>query len=206
MEWTGKVVEALRQRIDSSGTVRNGLVIVDTFLNHRTDPELLWNAGQWLRERLGRFDLVVTAEASGIAPALAVAAHAGTDLVYAKKQHRRLDSGKFLAREVRSPTKNNTCWLTIRRELLPVNKTIVVVDDFLCRGDTASMVGEMIEESGNQLGGFGFVIEKTFTGGRGVLEGRGWEVVSAATVSSIENDRIMLSPPMNTAEARSERR
>ncbi len=70
---------------------------------------------------------------------------------------------------------------------------IVVVDDFLSRGRTAEALGSMIEESGNRLAGFGFVIEKTFTGGRVLLEKHGWKIESAAIIESIENSRIAIA-------------
>lgn len=166
-------------------------MIVDSFLNHRTDPELMSSVGEWLAERLGDFDLVLTAEASGIPAAFCTAKAAGVDFIYAKKQNRQLDSDHVI-RRVSSPTKGGKTWITIRKELLGVGRDIVVVDDFLSRGRTAEALGEMIEESGNRLAGFGFVIEKTFTGGRSLLEGHGWKIESAAIIKSIESGRIAI--------------
>ena len=71
-------------------------------------------------------------------------------------------------------------------------RNVVIVDDFLSRGRTAEALGSMIEEAGNRISGFGFVIEKTFTGGRSLLESHGWRVESAATIESIEDQQITL--------------
>lgn len=186
-------MEELRTRILEAGRVESDLVIVDSFLNHRTDPALMSNVGEWLAERLGDFDLVLTAEASGIPAAFSTARAAGVDFIYAKKQNRQLDRDLHFIRRVSSPTKGGETWITIRKELLGVGRDIVVVDDFLSRGRTAEALGEMIEESGNRLVGFGFVIEKTFTGGRSLLEKHGWDIQSAAIIESIENSRITIA-------------
>ena len=115
------------------------------------------------------------------------------DFIYAKKQNRRLDPDLHFIRRVSSPTKGGKTWITIRKELLGVGRDIVVVDDFLSRGRTAEALGEMIEESGNRLVGFGFVIEKTFTGGRSLLEGHGWNIESAAIIESIQDSQIAIA-------------
>ena len=185
-------MEELRKRILESGKVESQLVIVDSFLNHRTDPELMTKVGIWLAERLGDFDVAVTAEASGIPAAFATARAAGKHFIYAKKQNRRLDPELHLIRQISSPTKGGKTWITIRKELLGEGKDVVIVDDFLSRGRTAQALGSMIEEAGNRLTGFGFVIEKTFTGGRSLLEKHGWKVQSAAIIDSIQDGQIII--------------
>ncbi len=186
-------MEELKRRILEAGRVESQLVIVDSFLNHRTDPALMSRVGEWLAKKLGDFDMVLTAEASGIPAAFSTAKAAGVDFIYAKKQNHQLDPEFHILRQISSPTKGGKTWITIRRELLGEGRDIVVVDDFLSRGRTAEALGSMIEESGNRLGGFGFVIEKTFTGGRALLEKHGWKIESAAIIDSIENNRIAIA-------------
>lgn len=186
-------MEELRNRILEAGRVESDLVIVDSFLNHRTDPELMSKVGIWLAERLGDFEVVVTAEASGIPAAYATARAAGVNFIYAKKQNRRLDPQLHLIRQVSSPTKGGLTWITIRKALLGEGRNVVIIDDFLSKGRTAEALGSMIEEAGNRLTGFGFVIEKTFTGGRKRLEKHGWRVESAAIIESIDNQRINMA-------------
>lgn len=186
-------MEELHRRILESGKVVSDLVIVDSFLNHRTDPELMSKVGIWLARRLGDFDVVVTAEASGIPAAYATARAGGVNFIYAKKQNRRLDPELHLLRQISSPTKGGMTWITIRKELLGEGRDVVIVDDFLSKGRTAEALGSMIEESGNRVTGFGFVIEKTFTGGRKLLEKHGWPIESAAIIESVENQRINMA-------------
>ncbi len=186
-------MEELRKRILEAGEVHSDLVIVDSFLNHRTDPDLMSRVGVWLAQRLGEFDVVVTAEASGIPAAYATARAAGVNFIYAKKQNRQLDPQLHLIRQISSPTKGGMTWITIRKALLGEERDVVIVDDFLSQGRTAEALGSMIEEGGNRVAGFGFVIEKTFTGGRKLLEKHGWKIKSAAIIESIENQRINMA-------------
>lgn len=186
-------MEELHRRILEAGRVESDLVIVDSFLNHRTDPALMSKVGEWLAGQLAPFDLAVTAEASGIPVAFATARAAGRDFIYAKKQNRRLDPELHLIRQVSSPTKGGLTWITIKKALLGEGRDVVIIDDFLSKGRTAEALGSMIEEGGNRLAGFGFVIEKTFTGGRIRLERHGWRVESAAIIESIEGGRINMA-------------
>lgn len=185
-------MKELERRILEAGRVQSQLVMVDSFLNHQTDPHLMTKVGKWLAERLGHFDVAVTAEASGIPVAFATARAAGVNFIYAKKQNRRLDPELHLIRRISSPTKGGETWITIRKELLGTGRDVVIVDDFLSRGRTAEALGSMIEEGGNRLTGFGFAIEKTFTGGRALLESHGWGVKSAAIIESIKDQQIII--------------
>jgi xanthine phosphoribosyltransferase len=183
----------LRERILEEGQVISQLVIVDGFLNHRTDPILISKVGEWLAERLGNFDIAVTAEASGIPVAFATARAAGVNFIYAKKQNRRLDPELHWLRQVTSPTKGGKTWITIKKELLGEGRDVVVVDDFLSRGRTAEALGSMIEEAGNRVAGFGFAIEKTFTGGRILLEKHGWRIESATIIESVNDGQLVIT-------------
>ena len=186
-------MKALRERILADGVVASGLVIVDSFINHRTDPLLMSEVGKWLCEHLPPFDLVLTAEASGIPVAFAVATHGGTDFLYAKKQYRRLDGETHLMRKVPSPTKGGESWMTIKRSRLGTGRDVLIIDDFLSQGRTSEALGLMAEEVGNKVVGFGFAIEKSFVAGRSRLESRGWKVVSAAEVLSVANGRLSIA-------------
>ncbi len=79
--------ERLRAAILTSGRVRGELVLVDTFLNHRIDVDLMAEIGAWLAGRFDPVDAVVTSEASGIAPAYAAATAMGVPVVFAKKRN-----------------------------------------------------------------------------------------------------------------------
>ena len=78
----------LVRRIEAEATVIGDQILkIDHFLNHRIEPSFITEMGQELAKRLVRFEpsVVLTAEASGIAPGLVVAQALDVPLVYAKK-------------------------------------------------------------------------------------------------------------------------
>jgi xanthine phosphoribosyltransferase len=72
---------------------------------------------------------------------------------------------------------------------------VVVVDDFLAGGRTAEALGEIAEEAGCEVAGFGFAIEKRWKGGRDRLERHGWTVAALVTITSIENGGMVFTGP-----------
>ncbi len=137
-------------------------------------------------------ELVLTAEASGIPPALATGAALGIPVVYAKKYPRSDAVRPAYVREVSSPTKGVEYRVEVARRVLPEGTRVLVIDDFLSGGRTAEALGEIVAEAESVLVGLGFVIEKAFMEGRGRLEAHGWHVESVAVVTSLENGVVSL--------------
>ena len=69
--------------------------------------------------------------------------------------------------------------LEVHRDALSAGERVLVVDDVLATGGTASAAVRLVERLGGQVVGLGFVIELAFLGGRSKLEGR--DVVSLLT-------------------------
>jgi xanthine phosphoribosyltransferase len=86
---TGVVfVEALKERIRREGkNLGNGILKVDSFINHQVDPALMLAIGGALAAHFGAMGInkVLTAEISGIAPAFTTALALGVPVVYARK-------------------------------------------------------------------------------------------------------------------------
>jgi adenine phosphoribosyltransferase len=59
--------------------------------------------------------------------------------------------------------------LEIHADAVEAGQNVLIIDDVLATGGTASAVGKLIEEIGGNVAGFGFVIELTFLGGRDKL-------------------------------------
>ena len=190
----GRGAEMLRRFVVDEGRVVGQLLMVDGFLNHRVDPPLLHAVGVDLGDRFAelRPDLVLTAEASGIPPAITCATHLGVPMVYAKKYLGPGDRHVF-SREVVSPTRGAEYRVEIARRVLGAGMRILIVDDFLAGGRTAEALGEIAEEAACTVLGFGFAIAKEFTGGRSRLEGHGWRVDALVTVESLEGGSITLA-------------
>lgn len=185
------VCQPLISAIRDQGRVQGDLVMVDGFLNHRVDVALMGEIGRWLASELGSCDAVVTSEASGIAPAYAVAEALDVPMIFAKKRPGK-PSGP-ISRSVHSPTKGDTPWLHLQPHALDGLERVVIVDDFLSRGRTAAALVEMLEESSVEVSGVGFCIEKAYEGGRALLEDHGVRVVAAATIIGIEDGRPIVA-------------
>src|SRR4030067_1004755 len=81
-------MDALKMRTLPDGrNLGNGILKVDGFINRQVAPVLLAACGRELAGRFGnlRATKVLTAEISGIAPALTTALHLGIPIVYARK-------------------------------------------------------------------------------------------------------------------------
>lgn len=184
--------DLLRTAILERGRVEGPLLKVDDFLNHRVEPQLLRAVGEAIAARFKEDapDLVLTAEASGIAPALETAAALEVDCVYAKKYPRDGAERPAYQREVSSPTKGVEYRVEVAHRVLPAGSTVLIVDDFLARGRTAEALGEIVEQAGSSVCGLAFVIEKGFMGGRERLEAHGWPVDALVTVTSLDGPSI----------------
>jgi xanthine phosphoribosyltransferase len=185
------VSELLKSTIRTQGRVEGDLVMVDGFLNHRVDVDLMTGIGDWLAAAIGPCDAIVTSEASGIAPAFATARSLGVPMVFAKKRPGTPPGP--ISRSVHSPTKGDTPWLHISPAALAGLHRVAIVDDFLSRGRTAGALVEMLEESELDVVCVGFCIEKAYEGGRALLEDLGVRVVSAALISGIEDGRPVVA-------------
>jgi xanthine phosphoribosyltransferase len=184
----------LVERIVAEATVVDDrLLKIDQFLNHRIEPVLMQAIGTALAERLAplRPDLLLTAEASGIAPALATALALGVPLVYAKKYSPEVDA-PALSRIVPSPTKGGQTRLVVSARYLPADARVALVDDFLANGRTAVALAEIVAEAGATLVAAMFVVEKLFQHGRAGLEALGVPVGALAQVERLEQGRVIM--------------
>jgi xanthine phosphoribosyltransferase len=184
----------LVRRIVEEATVVDGRILrIDHFLNHRIEPAFMAAMGDALAERLGPFEpnLILTAEASGIAPALAVATALGVPLVYAKKYAPVVET-PAISRIVPSPTKGGETKLAVSGRYLNSGMRVALVDDFLANGKTALALVEIVADAGAQTVAAGFLVEKLFQEGRAPLEALGVPVVALAQVERLEGDRVVM--------------
>ena len=186
----------LEEHIAQRSHVDGEIILVDQFLNHRVETEVLGEVGRRLAaiaETLD-VDIIVTAEASGIPPAMATAAELGVPFIYAKK-YVTPGARDSYSREVRSATKGFEYTIEIRERVIESGQRALVVDDFLAQGRTAVALGEIIEEAGCTMLGAAFAIEKGFAGGRARIEERGWSVWAAVTIESLDRGVVHFATP-----------
>lgn len=93
---------------------------------------------------------------------------------------------------VHSFTKDRDYEVVISSDFLTPKDNILFVDDFLAYGNAALGVIDLIKQSGANLVGMGFIIEKAFQNGRKTLEERGVRVESLAIIEDLSNCQITI--------------
>ncbi len=187
--------EPLVRRIVNEATVENDRILkIDHFLNHRIEPGFMAEMGNALADRIRPFqpDLLLTAEASGIAPALATAYALGLPLVYAKKYSPVVEA-PALSRVVPSPTKGGDTRLVVAARYLPPGSRVALIDDFLANGKTAVALAEIVSDAGAQTVVAGFLVEKLFQAGRAGLEQLGIPIAALAQVRQLSQGRVVMA-------------
>ena len=161
-------MQLLKDRIRSEGKVLPGNIIkVDGFLNHRVDTRLM---GQIADEFARLFDvenitMVLTAEASGIALATICAEKYGVPMVFAKKAKSDNIEGGLYQSEIFSYTYKKKMTLILSQEWLSKDDKVLIVDDFMAKGNAMQGLIDLVNEAGATLKGIGIAIEKGFQGG-----------------------------------------
>jgi xanthine phosphoribosyltransferase len=182
-------------RILREATVENDRILkIDHFLNHRIEPAFMTAMGEALADRIRAFapDLLLTAEASGIAPALATAVALGRPLVYAKKYSPVVEA-PALSRVVPSPTKGGEMRLVVAARYVQAGMRVAIVDDFLANGKTAVALAEIVGDAGATPVVAGFLVEKLFQGGRAGLEALGIPVATLAQVARLQDGKVIMA-------------
>ncbi len=187
-------MEALKQAIRQKGRmISDGIVKVDSFLNHRLETGLLFDMGAELARRFSKDkpDLVLTVEASGIALAMTTA-HALGDIpvVFAKKGIAANQSPDMAEEKVYSFT--HQCESLIRLDLryIPAGSRVLIVDDFLANGKAVNGLMSIIRKAEAQLIGVGIAIEKGFQPGGKLLREQGIPLLSLAVIDEISDAGI----------------
>ena len=186
----------LKQRILLEGkNLGNGILKVDGFINHQVDPMLMDTCG---RELAGRFKdvratKVLTAEISGIAPAVSTAFHLGLPVVYARKHKPITMPDEVFLTLSPSHTKGRMVELIISPEYLAQGERVLVIDDFLATGATILGLVRLAKAAGSSIVGIGALIEKTFEGGREALSFLGIPIEALVQIVSMEGEQIIFA-------------
>ena len=189
-------MEALKERIRKEGkNLGNGILKVDSFINHQVDPALMLAAGGALAAHFGALGItkVLTAEISGIAPALTTALALGVPVVYGRKTKPITMPKQVFVQKAPSHTKDGQVSLMISPEFLSAADKVLIVDDFLATGYTIMALVRLAQDAGAEVVGVGAVIEKSFEGGRAKLEAMGLRVRSLAVIEKMTDDDIIFA-------------
>ena len=189
-------LNTLKQRIQLDGkNLGRGILKVDSFVNHQVDPQLMHECALEFARRFRPLSptKVLTAEISGIAPALLTALELKVPIVYARKTKPVTMPDTVILTTAPSHTKGHTVDLMVSPEYLGPGERVLIVDDFLASGQTILGLVRLAHAAGASVIGVGALIEKTFEGGRQVLEAAGLVVESLACITGMPDDQIIFA-------------
>lgn len=191
-------MDALKQRIAAEGrNLGNGILKIDSMLNHQLDPQLMVGMGKHLAQAFAgiEVDRILTAEISGIAPALMTAIELDVPVVYARKKQPITMRGTIYTEAAPSHTKGGMVNLLVSGEFLKSGERILIIDDFLASGETLKALARLVVAAGAELVGVGVVVEKSFENGRTAMSKAGFNmpIHALATITSMKGDKIELA-------------
>ncbi len=179
---------ALEKKIMSEGIIADGDVLcVDGFLNHMIDVRFLSEMGREFKRLYGDCGVnkILTVEASGISIACVTAQFFDCPVVFAKKSKAKNMTGGVYSAVAHSYTRGVDNTLTVSRDYLTPDDRVLIIDDFLARGEALRALLDIVSQAGAHLVGCGIVIEKVYQGGGDELRRRGVRVESLAKVASM---------------------
>ena len=184
-------MELLEQRILTDGKVLPGDVLkVNGFLNHRIDVKFVCKLGKEFYRIFADCGVnkLLTIESSGIGVACLTAQFFDAPVVFAKKEKTSNISSDVWSAHAKSYTHKNEYDAVVSKEFLKKGDKVLIVDDFLARGEALEAMISLCEQAGAEIVGCGIVIEKKYQGGGDKLRARGVRVESLAMISSMTDD------------------
>jgi xanthine phosphoribosyltransferase len=186
-------MKALEERILKEGkNLGDGILKVDGFINHQVDPQLMDACGKEFAQLFREVGAtkVLTAEISGIAPALMTALYLDLPVVYARKHKPITMPDQVYLTLSPSHTKGRMVELIVSPEYLAGGERVLIIDDFLASGATILGLVRLAQSAGATVVGIGALVEKTFEGGRQLLSHLGVPIKALARVRAMEGDKI----------------
>lgn len=186
-------MQELKNRIIAEGrNLGGGILKVDSLINHQVDPELMDQCGYELAKQFMNMGItrILTAEISGIAPALMTGKYLKVPVVYARKTRPVTMPNTVYLTVAPSHTKGNMVELIVSPEYLRSNEKVLIIDDFLASGATIQGLVRLAQAAGAEICGIGTLIEKTFEGGREALTYLNVPIVALVQITSLENGNI----------------
>jgi xanthine phosphoribosyltransferase len=189
-------VEELKRRILAEGRhLGRGILKIDSILNHQIDPALMVRMGEEIARRFASDGVtrILTAEVSGIGPALTTGMVLDIPVVYARKRKPITMKEPVYVESAPSHTKGGEVLLMVSPEFLLAGDRILIIDDFLASGKTIHALVRLVEQAGADLVGVACVVEKTFEGGREFLADDCQRIESLAVITALDGDMIVFA-------------
>lgn len=190
-------MKALEDKILAEGQVFPGNILkVSSFLNHQLDVDFLMLMGKEIARLYAdtKVDKILTIEASGIAIAVAAAAHMHVPVVFAKKNKTTNILADVYSSKVVSYTHNTEYQVVVSKEHLKSDENVLIIDDFLAIGNALKGLMDIVSQADSKTVGVAIAIEKGFQGGGDRLREQGVRVESLAIVDSMTDDSVKFRP------------
>ena len=187
----------LEERILKDGEVYPGEVLrVGSFLNQQIDTELVTEMGQVIADKFKDEGVtkILTIETSGIALAFATAQALGVPMIFAKKHKSNNLDSVLISTKVFSYTHQSTYDVVVSREFIDSSDRILIVDDFLAKGNALNGLIDIVRQADAKLAGCAIAIEKGFQGGGDGLREKGIRVESLAIIEKMTDDSLEFRP------------
>ena len=187
-------MQLLIDRIRKEGKVLPGDIIkVDGFLNHRVDTQLLSDIADEFAKYfpVDKLTMVLTAEASGIALATICAQKYGVPLLFAKKAKSDNIEGGLYQSDVFSYTYKKKVTYIISQEWLHESDHVLIIDDFMAKGNAMQGLVDLVYAAGATLEGIGIAVEKGFQGGGDHFRASGVPYKALAVIDKVEGTELI---------------
>ena len=133
---------------------------------------------------------ILTIETSGIPIAFAAAQFMNVPVVFVKKSKSGNISDNVYSSRVASFTRKNVYDAVVSKEFLGKEDNVLVIDDFLAKGNALTGLMDIINQAGAKLIGCAIAIEKGFQGGGDELRAKGIRVDSLAIIESMSDSSL----------------
>ena len=183
----------MEERIRRDGRVGPGNILkVDSFLNHQMEPQLYREIGREFYRLFGDCGVtkILTIEASGIGIACVTAQFFDCPALFAKKSRTKNIDGQVFTAQVESFTHGGSYTVMVSRRFLGPGDRVLILDDFLAKGNALLGLINIVEQSGATLVGCGIAIEKGFQEGGRILLEKGIRLESLAVIEAMDEDGI----------------
>ena len=185
-------MELLEEKIRKEGQVKGeGILKVDSFLNHQLDVALFEEMGKAFAKRFAGegVNKILTIESSGIAIATSTARYFDyCPVVFGKKYVSLNLDQEIYSSDVYSYTKQQAYKIMVSKKYLNKDDRILIIDDFLANGKAVEALIDMVNQAGATLVGVGIAIEKGFQDGGALLREQGIALESLAIVDAMSEE------------------
>lgn len=183
-------MKALEEKIVRECKIFEGDVLkVDGFLNHQIDVQFMNEIGKEFYRLYQNSGItkILTIEASGIGVACVAAMNFDpiVPVVFAKKHSTKNISPDLYISRAESYTHGRCFDIVVAKEYLNENDTVLIIDDFLAKGNAMNALIDLCHQAKAKVAGVGIVIEKVYQGGGNELRQKGIRIESLAKISAM---------------------